>query len=84
MIETPVATQLVTNATTPVSVTNESVTESTSIFERVCVKVAVSEESQLTVSLEARIKIFHTMTADELFTAICDLIRSSYIFPGIL
>ena len=83
MIETPVTTQPVTNATTLVSGKNGSVTEETSIFEGVCVKVADLEELKPTVSLKAKFKIIHTMTADGLFTAMCDFIRSYSIFSGI-
>lgn len=82
MIETPV-TQLVTNATTLVSGTNGSVTEETSIFEEVCIKVADLKEIKPTVSLKARFKIIHTMTADGIFAIMCDLIRSFSIFSGI-
>ena len=83
MIETPVTTQIVTNATTLVPGTNGSVTEETPIFEGVCIKVAELKEIKPTVSLKARFQIIHTMTADGLFTTLCDLIRSFSIFSGI-
>ena len=83
MIETPVTTQLVTNATTLVPGTNGSVTEETPIFEGVCIKVTELKEIKPTVSLKARFQINHTITADGLFMAICDLIRSFSIFSGI-
>ena len=83
MIETPVTTQLETNATTLVSLTNGSVTEETSIFEEVCIKVADLKEIKPTVSLKAKFKIIHTMIADGLFATMCDLIRSFSIFSGI-
>lgn len=82
MIETSIATNTTTVASALVSVTNESITKKPSIFESVCVKVEVLEEIQPTVSLEARFQIFHTMTAEALFTVMCDLIRSFSIFPG--
>ena len=84
MIETSIATNTTTVASALVSMTNESITKNPSVFEGVCVKVAVLEEIQPTVSLEARFQIIHTMTAEALFTAMCDLIRYNQIFPGIL
>ena len=82
MIETPIAINTTTVPSTIVSVTNETLTEE--IFESACVKVAVLNENQPTVSLKARFKIFHTMKTNELFTAMCDMIRYNRIFPGIL